>query len=267
MQSEDLSKAPACERCHRRKTRCDKAQPTCSSCAKGGLLCAYSIRGPILRRQDVEALERQVQQLDAQNKRLMNSLRAAHNQTPVGSSSSPGNLSANDGTSRISNDRPCPTNDSEVANEVSSLSLHAGGYRQFLGSASGMLLGQLLQVEVHSIGQSRRNEASQMSASADTPACGDNVSPVTSDISPLPSEKLARSLLSAYLSHDHLCYPFLHPKSLTEKLDAIYEDASFYGNNPVEAFTFDMIFAIGTAQVYKYDCLWSSLVAKSVHYK
>lgn len=209
----------------------------------------------MLRRRDVEALERQVQQLVSQNKRLTNSLRAARNQTTVGSNSSAINLSTDDSTSRLSSDRTCPTNDSEVANEVSSLSLHAGGDRQFLGSASGMLLGQLLQVEVHSIGQSRRSEASHISASTDTPASSNNVGAATSDVSSLPPEKLARSLLSAYLSHDHLCYPFLHPRSLTEKLDAIYTNASFYGNNPVEAFIFDMILAIGTAQVYKYDCM------------
>jgi hypothetical protein len=219
----------------------------------------YSSRGPTLRRSDVESLERRVRQLDAQNKTLTNSLREARRHT---SADNTANASNSSGTStrtpRAAIDGQDEARASEVANEVSSLSLHAGGDRQFLGSASGMLLGKLLQVEVRSINQDRRDETLEPSMRPLATAPGDKSGVPTPELSSLPSEKLARSLLLAYLSHDHLCYPFLHPRSLMEALDAIYEDETFYRNHPVEAFVFDMILAIGTAQVYKYDCMFRS---------
>ena len=215
----------------------------------------------------MESLERRVRQLDAQNKALTNSLHEARRQTSTEDTS---NASNDSGVSNrvplITSDDPYGPKESEVANEVSSLSLHAGGDRQFLGSASGMLLGKLLQVEVRTINQSRGDETPQTSTRPLATAHGEKGGVATPELSSLPPEKLARSLLLAYLSHDHLCYPFLHPRSLMEALDAIYDDETFYRNNTVEAFVFDMILAIGTAQVYKYDCMSHSHLTMRFQY-
>lgn len=258
MASVDLSKATACERCHRRKTRCDKVQPTCSPCARTGLTCLYGSRGPTLRRGDVESLERRVRHLDAQNKALTRSLHEARRHTSAADTSAASDGSrASPSIPQAAPDIQYRTIESEVANEVSSLSLHAGGDRDFLGSASGILLGRLLQIEVRTINQARGDETPQTSTRPLATARSDESGIATPELTSLPSEKLARSLLLAYLSHDHLCYPFLHPRSLMEALDAIYDDDTFYRKHPVEAFVFDMVLAIGTAQVYKYDCMFA----------
>ena len=59
----------ACDRCHRRKPRCDKLQP-CAPCEKAKVACNYTDRGP----PNVEKLERRLRQAEAKNKILTSEL-------------------------------------------------------------------------------------------------------------------------------------------------------------------------------------------------
>lgn len=80
----------------------------------------------------------------------------------------------------------------------------------------------------------------------------------------LPPEDLARKLVSSYLAHDHIAYPFLLPASILSITDSIYLDTTYYDNKPFEAFVFDMVLAIANANLYKYD--WQMLPsAESQH--
>jgi hypothetical protein len=61
-----------------------------------------------------------------------------------------------------------------------------------------------------------------------------------------------------------VCYPFLLPSETISLVESMYRDPAFYGTNPVEAFIFDMILAIGTVNVYKFD--WQMLPSAETHH-
>ncbi|KIX04247.1 uncharacterized protein Z518_07801 [Rhinocladiella mackenziei CBS 650.93] len=260
--SEDNSKQIACDRCHRRKARCDKIQPACSSCIKAETQCVYSARDPVVRRQDMEKLERRLRQMEAKNDALTSQLREAN--LRANASNSLGAVRPSSNIQRTAEPTAGSTSstNNEVASQVSFLSLSAGGERQYLGSASGLLLANLLQADNRAKVRGTQDE-DHYNASRRFGA-GGRGGTSTPDVSSLPPETLARSLVSAYLAHDHLCYPFLHPRGLIDSLESIYSDHSFYKTHPVEAFTVDMILAIATAQVSKFD--WQVMPDAETHH-
>ena len=145
-----------------------------------------------------------------------------------------------------------------MINEVSFLASTAAGERHYLGSTSGVLFADLVR------------------ASVDINPVQDDAAPRTRLFGPLvrqkyiktqdslPSKDLAKGLFSHYFTHDHICYPFLRSASTFPIIDSIYDDASFYANNPFESFVFDMILAISTVNVYKYD--WQILPSAESHH-
>lgn len=242
----DASQGQACDRCHRRKTRCDKQRPTCGPCQRAKAGCIYSERAKqsMYRREFVESLERRIHQLEATNRRL----------TTVASAVSAVSAS----TPRTTSSNVQPPND--VASEVSFLSTSAGGDRQFLGSTSGILLASLVKAGLTLTPESQPYAtASSISPSAST--SGPNWGP---DDTELPPEQLSRSLVEAYLAHDHLSYPFLHPQAVQATVDSIYNDATFPRSHPFETFMFNMILAIATSQVYKFN--WQVLPDAETHH-
>ena len=68
--------AQACDSCHRRKSRCDKARPACGYCQKNQARCVYTDRSkePTFRKHHIEAVERRLRQAEAKNKALANEL-------------------------------------------------------------------------------------------------------------------------------------------------------------------------------------------------
>lgn len=80
----------------------------------------------------------------------------------------------------------------------------------------------------------------------------------------LPPESLARKLVKAYLDHDHIRYLLLLPSSVIDTVDRIYHKPSFYKSNPFKAFVFDMVLAISTANVFKFD--WQILPSPESHH-
>jgi hypothetical protein len=155
--------------------------------------------------------------MQAKNDALSNQLRDAHRRVSDAATSSV--AQPNPGLQQAA------SINNEVASQVTHLSLGAGGERQYLGSTSGLLLANLLQTE----GQSRNRgvqEDESYNAARTFGSAGHQ-----GDASPhsgtLPPEKLARSLVSAYLAHDHLCYPFLNARNVLNSLDSIYQDSSF----------------------------------------
>lgn len=247
------SETQACDRCHRRKTKCDKIRPECGACAKSSVNCQYSerIREPLYRRDVVERLERRVRQLESTNRALTERLSSSRDRPQ--SHSSPTNGLPPSGDS-------CGEDD--VANEVSYLAAHAGGDRQFLGSASGILFASLVRASVANVSESNGNPSASLSIT--TPAGSSGKTDWTVDEFSLPPQTLARNLIEAYLAHDHICYPFLLPQSVRSAVDSIYNDSSYYHKNPFEAFMFNMLLAIATAQVYKFN--WQALPDAETHH-
>jgi hypothetical protein len=254
----------ACDRCHRRKQGCDKRQP-CSNCRKANEQCAYSDRTKerTFRAEHVERLERRLRHAEARNRTLAGELaRAKETQTRSQNPTveTPSNVQSDE-------TRP-PTairSSADVITEVSYLSINAAGERQYLGSASGILFADLVRAGVGLAGTGNSQQAPDTNPSIESTSNTNSHTRVNGDSLPeLPNESLARNLVKAYLDHDHLCYPFLLPSYIHEILDRIYTDPAYYVSHPFEAFLFDMILAISTANVYKYD--WQMLPSAESHH-
>lgn len=146
--------------------------------------------------------------------------------------------------------------------EVTFLASTAAGERHYLGSTSGILFANLVRASVDASNpnppppSTNRDTQQQLNTSTS--------STFTASSETLPSPELARKLVSAYLSHDHLCYPFLPPHTLLSIVDSVYNDSSFYNNNAYESFVFDLVLAIATANVYKFD--WQMLPSAETHH-
>ncbi|RFU79841.1 mfs transporter [Trichoderma arundinaceum] len=198
----------------------------------------------------VQSLERRIQQLEATN-RALTSANAAHRTVA--------HRVAREADAR-SSPRSSAASDNDVANEVTFLSTSIGGDSLFFGPTSGIILASLVRagvaVDVERDGPTSSTSSVPVHRSPGRAEWG------TGDRS-LPGEKLARGLIEAYLAHDHLCYPFLHPRAVRAVVDGIYSDVGFERTHPFEAFMFHMILAIATSQVYKFN--WRVLPDAETH--
>ncbi|KAF2177073.1 hypothetical protein K469DRAFT_604823 [Zopfia rhizophila CBS 207.26] len=250
----------ACDRCHRRKSRCDKLQP-CGPCGKANTACIYSDRTKerIFRAEHVERLERRLRHAEARNKVLASELARARAHADADETATPSDIGTVSGPSVQPLAR---SNAGDVITEVSYLSINAAGERQYLGSTSGILFANLVKA-----GVDLRPSSRQASPPFDLDDAYQHDHPYghrSKDCSQeLPPELLARKLVKAYLDHDHICYPFLSPSFILNAVDQVYVDASFYTSNSFEAFVFDMVLAIATANVYKFD--WQMLPSAESH--
>ncbi|KAL4915042.1 fungal-specific transcription factor domain-containing protein [Aspergillus aurantiobrunneus] len=234
----------ACDRCHRRKSRCDKALPSCGPCRKAGVAaaCKY-VNHTRDRQKQLQRLQLRIEQLEGENRALSQQLE--------------GRATASDGVahrpSGPSEADPRPAEHDAVSNElteeISFLSSRAGGENQFLGSTSGVLLASLVDatVKAPSQGWTRRpNRVVASPLSTTTPAS-------TFNTSPLPDERVARVLHHAYFDHDHVSYPFLHRPTALANVDKIYQDPAILSQDAFSYYSFNMVLAIATASVYKFD--------------
>ncbi|KAL1890771.1 Rac GTPase-activating protein BCR/ABR [Sporothrix stenoceras] len=80
----------ACERCHSRKTKCDRRMPSCTSCTKGQVPCQYpnKWRDRQLRQEYIKSVERRLRELEHENARLRDRDPGAERET--GSDTGPG---------------------------------------------------------------------------------------------------------------------------------------------------------------------------------
>ena len=245
-----------CDRCYRRKSKCDRLQP-CTSCSKGGAQCHYTDRSKerTVRPDVVDRLEKRLAQAENRNKSLaaeLSRIRSARSQSCNDDAS--GNMSQQA--------RPASntTRRSDVAAQVSILSTSAAGERQYLGSTSGVLFADLVRASVD-VPHSRHPSpptTTHIEGSPDTP---EYIRPEIPR--ELPSRNLAWKLVQAYLDHDFLCYPFLMPSEIFSILDCLYS-SGLASLSCYELFVVDMLFAISTAQVSKYD--WRQLPSAESHH-
>lgn len=226
---------PACDRCHRRKSRCDKAVPSCGPCRKAGVACKY-VNHSRDRQKALERLQRRIEQLEGENRLLTERLDPTPTEPNSAGHRPPGRIET------------VPERDlsNELTEEISFLSSRAGGENQFLGSTSGVLLASLVDATVHAPSGPRvENRSIASPLNGITPS-------TTVDASPVPDERVARALHQAYFEHDHVPYPFLHRATALATLDKAYQDVSF-AQDAFSYYSFNMILAIATASVYKFD--------------
>lgn len=241
----------ACDRCYRRKSKCDKAIPTCGQCQKARTSCDYIDRSrePTVRREAVDRLERRLRQAEAKNRALTSQLATyqASRSSSIGKESreapQPPVLSPN-----------FPFDRNEVADEVSFLSLQAGGERNYSGVASGVVFSHLVQGVASLDSSSPHGQAPTRTS---TRPGDQTTSSLSISREALPPEIVARRLHQAYFKHDYLCYPFLNRHSALVNLDRIYADVSVLEADATAAFPFYMVLAIAMASAHK--CDWQSL--------
>ncbi|KAB8263105.1 fungal-specific transcription factor domain-containing protein [Aspergillus pseudonomiae] len=227
----------ACDRCHRRKSKCDKALPACGPCRKAGVACKYVDRTKG-HQQLLEKLQRRLKHVEATNRSLAAKLAKTRALNNV-----PG-----EATSRLHETE----DENDVIEEVTFLSSGAGGEQHFLGSASGVFLASLVSATmVSSPSQGTQERGPRGRRSSRFPPVP-LLTTASSEASALPSEQVARNLHRAYFEHDHLCYPFLHRESTLCALDQAYQDPSLE-QDAFASFAFGMILAIATASVHKFN--------------
>ncbi|KAK2739288.1 hypothetical protein FQN57_006623 [Myotisia sp. PD_48] len=268
----------ACDRCHRRKSRCDKESPSCGSCIKAGIACSYTDRSkePTYRKEVVERLERRLRQSEATNRALAARLAAATQkktqQNGYIDDNGRINLSPHLHADNMMYGESQPIKqegeNNEVTDEVSYLSLTAGGDRQFLGSASGVLFANLVRATVETSPVPISTTAVHSSNVGSSPSSSNpgretTMSGGRSGLSlppdarasnyQLPPEPFARDLHHAYFEHDHLCYPFLHRPTALAAFEQIYDDPSILNRDALSCFVFYMILAISSVDFHKFD--------------
>ena len=252
--------ASNCDRCYRRKGRCDKQQP-CSSCAQANATCAYTdrVRQRRFTSEDVERVEKRLRQSEARNRSLLNEvarLKAAPTEKP--------------GVSPAGTDRSQTTEArrADAVSEVSYLSINAAGERQpYLGSTSGVLFANLVRSSVDaSISRQPTPPAATSEAFADTTASPTLVPSHWKRKQELPSEALAAKLVTSWSEHDAIAFPLLSAAALFEILEKFYHSENYYSCQATayETFVFNMTLAIATASVYKYD--WQMLPSAESHH-
>jgi hypothetical protein len=276
----------ACDRCYRRKSRCDRGLPACRQCETVNAPCLYTDRTkqPIYRHDYVDKLQRKLRRAEAKiddlSKRLevlqksiaKHSGHALESSLPLPGATSEDDMASGQGATLISPDENSPqvqgpAEASDVIREVSYLSLNAGGERQFLGSTSGVLFADLVRATVEPSSSDTHYQPSVTSEEAIS-CSGDGWGgregrgePLVTQTSKLmereqesmPQRELAIDLVSAYFSHQHVAYPFLHRSSIFEAVELIYSEPTFYSTHHFEGFVVDMVLAIATSSVNRPD--------------
>jgi hypothetical protein len=252
--------ASNCDRCYRRKGRCDKQQP-CGSCVRANVSCAYTdkVRQRRFTSDDVERVEKRLRQSEARNRSLLDEvarLRSAGAQAGV----SPANTDQS-----IATDHP---KRADAVSEISYLSINAAGERQpYLGSTSGVLFANLVRSSVDaSVSRHTSPPVPTSQIQADSTSSPTSTTYRSRREHELPPQALASRLLKSYFEHDAIAFPFLSPMVILRIQKRFYQDDVYYSSRATsyETFVFDMVMAIATASVYKYD--WQMLPSAESHH-
>lgn len=252
---------------------------------KAGVACVYTDRSkePTYRKEVVERLERRLKQTEATNRalaaRLASTSLPAHTASGDGDGDGDGDAEEEDSSADSaaaathSPERHQHGSGSDAGNdvtdEVSFLSLNAGGDRQFLGSGSGVLFANLVRATVDATSTSSPVPAAGAAAGAPPMASrkrdfatafrGDGAvsardpSLARTAYPQLPPEIFARDLHHGYFEHDHLCYPFLHRPTVLSAFEKVYREPSYLDRDVFAYFAFYMILAISSVDFHKFD--------------
>ncbi|KAK0345988.1 hypothetical protein LTR91_005642 [Friedmanniomyces endolithicus] len=227
--------------------KCDKLQP-CGSCDRAGVPCIYTDRTKERKynADHVERLEKRIRQAEARNKSLADELsRARANPDAV-----PSSLTGDQNPLRAHAKTP------DAVGEISYLAINAAGERQpYLGSTSGVLFAELICSSV------RLGLHTDLTPTTSLPGgSGPRGTVPTAQLlavvrraDDLPSQALAQEMLSAYLNHENIIYPFIYPHFLSNTLKQVYEEEDYYVSraSPSEVFILNMVFAIASGHVAK----------------
>jgi hypothetical protein len=228
--------------------------------------------------EDLDSMSRRMRQLEHKNSVLARQLRDAQEAVKAAGmgivpdaalDASSGVAEAAEDTNDDGEGSQMANNNNDVGKQLYSLSLHAGHPKQYLGSASGAILANILGIK----GQLTQpqgdynNDEDQLTRFPHASSTGEFIRTNVSEAAKAgsPAEAIARRLLAAYLSHDHLAYPYLDPKKLINILTMMYSTENYCESHPVDAFAMDMIFAIATVQVHRFS--WYAVPDAEMHHE
>lgn len=262
----------ACDRCHARKTRCDRRIPQCSACEKAGTQCLHAdkLRQRNLPRNYIDSMESMLHQLREENSKLRRDL--AHSRRE-GTGTLPESASDNERASlhqpgsrsntlalspdsSVSNPAALSGSgespDDACAREVGYLSLIATGETRYLGSSSGIGLATIINkvltaqsgVSLLAVDPSSRGGSMVKDHNHEPPASSGDAN--------FPSRSTATSLIETYFQHTHITFPLLHRPSFMTVVEKIYSEPRYYESNPADAFSFDMVLAIGASNFNRF---------------
>ncbi|OQU97182.1 Fungal Zn2-Cys6 binuclear cluster domain-containing protein [Cladophialophora immunda] len=278
----------ACDRCHARKTRCDRRIPRCGGCEKAGALCLHvdKLRSRNLPRGYVESVESALKKAEDHNLELERQIAALRGQlaenrnvtstqpvvamatTPGHDTTSPLN-SQNENLdlhssvlgNRTSSSAPLTSchhqrgrtpADDAVVGEVGYLTLTAVGETRYLGASSGMGLANIIGsvLDPQNVDPNWiENSGNNIQSDVRSP----QPSNTTPSEAPFPPRHIAMQIIEAYFQHTHLTFPLLHRPSFLAAVEEIYNNPNYYSMHPFDAFTFDMVLSIGGSNFNRFE--------------
>ncbi|KIX06600.1 uncharacterized protein Z518_04576 [Rhinocladiella mackenziei CBS 650.93] len=265
---------PACEDCHRRKTKCDRQRPRCSSCLRRSTPCFYPEKSHYrqLRERHLQTLEQRLRTLEHENRNLR--LRQINNNVSgMLSLESPEregegedgvdqtcrsdtqlDAHTQDSTTSINEtDSPVPATPMDAASSASPHN-HLPKTKPnsiYLGSSAGVDFIDIVENVLGSTDPSGPMFANVTNAYR-KPGTSTPVKVFASDI---PEKAIAVQMVAAYFAHWHITFPLIYRPSFSSLVDRIYDDPDFYRQNPAGAFVFDIVLALGSAASKRFE--WS----------
>ncbi|KAH8703860.1 fungal-specific transcription factor domain-containing protein [Talaromyces proteolyticus] len=245
----------ACDRCHRRKTKCDRRVPRCSSCEKANTPCVHTNKLNLLPypRSYINSLEATIKQLDTENKKLNNELKTLRSSQALSPHSTPASPIADENTFHCDG-RP-PSSDSNAATTASAISSDGiqlppstPEERRQPGSRDDVQLFSIVYSLVAAKNLPSPQKAQFQQDEDSLMAC--------SSLLTLPSREEAARVIEAYFYHWHLTFPLLCRSQFLKTVERIYSEEEYYTKNPFEAFVFDMVLGMGSVNFNRPD--WSS---------
>ncbi|GAB7359105.1 hypothetical protein MBLNU230_g5176t1 [Neophaeotheca triangularis] len=245
--------ALACQRCKRRKQRCDGVSPSCKSCLKAKAICTYEVpmrvRYPGGKSRYISALEDRIAMLEASMPEYSEDHLVAKTSSPVQQSekSSGGEASRLSNTINHNSQRD-EQGTSTVVDGVAFLSLSASGATDvasephYLGSSSGVTIARLLQASIFddSLGNEQRRFYGSQASSPDA----DERSPlnVRKASCALPEINIASKLLKTFFEKLHTRWPLLDRRLYEDLFQQHWQNATSLTS--MQRSMFHLVFAI-----------------------
>ncbi|KAL3426744.1 hypothetical protein PVAG01_00253 [Phlyctema vagabunda] len=252
----------ACQRCQRRKIKCDGATPVCSSCKKAGTTCLESGKPQEYPKAYISSLKDRIQWLESvissrcpdvdlnEAPRVIGYNGTERGDSPASINNAQYSLdtsnnrqpTSENGVSATNTERQAPiveeAQPERLAHEIGLVSVTGGQDLRYVGPSSGYFFAKLVLASAGR--QGRRRPAIQRQ----------DVDPISAlsresfqvPPAPLPSSMdQAIRLSSAYWDTIHSEYPFLHQPSHLKLIEHMY---SAEEPRPIAAFQVNMVLAI-----------------------
>ncbi|CAK7238067.1 hypothetical protein SEUCBS140593_010298 [Sporothrix eucalyptigena] len=271
----------ACDRCHARKTRCDRRIPQCSACEKAGAACLHAdkLRQRNIPRGYIDNMENLVAQLREENQSLRKKLeqqkeKEQRQEMTTSTSVSPSvTTMAAVGETRVHTSEETTPASTSSANgstratdpftlEVGYLTLTATGEARYLGPSSGIDLASIISTVVSAQSGLANMVGGDPGGNTGSAVASSRLH-IPSDFRSLfPTVAHAMPYIESYFQHTHHTFPLVHRPSFLSLTDRIFSEPSYYETHTLDAFIFDMVVSIGSSNKNLFDDSASSIASK-----